>query len=131
MCMGGAPRAPKIVYQGPSKAELAAQAQGLEQYKDQMRLQQDALAGQLQQQIDEANLQSQVLKQKYDAEAAAAIAAGNAQQVGAYAAAATQSEAPATAQTTAAVVKKEKPKSLKITTAALPATAGTGLNIGV
>jgi hypothetical protein len=69
---------------------------------------------------------------KAAADVAAAGAAGAAQQMGAYAVTATQSAPVDGAQTTAATAKKEKPKgSLKISTAALPSAAGTGLNIGV
>ena len=66
------------------------------------------------------------------ADVAAAGASGAAQQVGAYAVTTTQSDPIEGAQTTAAKLKKEKPKgSLKISTAALPSASGTGLNIGV
>ena len=87
---------------------------------------------QLQSQIDSANKESERLKTQLAQESTAAAAAAAQQQTGAYAATATQSAAPASAQTTAAVTKKEKPKSnLKISAAALPSAAGTGLNIGV
>jgi hypothetical protein len=97
-----------------------------------MQQQQDLFSKQLQGQIDAANKETADLKTRYDAEAAAAAAAAAAQQAGPYAATASQSAAPATAQTTTAAVKKDKPKSsLKISTAGVPAAAGTGLNIGI
>ena len=131
MCFGS-PQAPQIVYQGPSQADIDAQAASLNQYKTQMGQQQSMFQSQLQSQIDSANKESERLKTQLDQESTAAAAAAAQQQTGAYAATATQSEAPTTAQTTAAVTKKEKPKSnLKISAAALPSAAGTGLNIGV
>jgi hypothetical protein len=134
MCMGT--KAPKIIYQGPSSADIAAGQASLDQYKSQMAEQQNTFKTQLQQQIDAANQETEAIKSKYDQEAAEAVAASAAtaaqQQAGAYAATATQSEAPTTAQTTAAVTKKQKPKSsLRISTGELASTAGTGLNIGV
>jgi len=132
MCFGAAPQAPNIVYQGPSQEEIAANQASLDTYKNQMTQQQDLFSKQLQTQIDAANKETTDLKARYDQEAAAAAAAAASQQAGAYAATATQSEAPGTAQTTAAVMKKDKPKSnLRISTAGTPASAGTGLNIGV
>lgn len=132
MCFGSAPQAPQIVYQGPSQEEIAANQASLDAYKTQMQQQQDTFTKQLQTQIDAANKETADLKTKYDQEAAAAAAAAASQQAGAYAATATESAAPANAQTTAAVMKKDKPKSnLRISTAGTPATAGTGLNIGV
>ena len=129
MCMGT--KAPKIIYQGPSSADIAAGQASLDQYKSQMADQQSTFKTQLQQQIDAANQETEAIKGKYDQEAAAASAATAAQQAGSYAVTATQSEASG-AQTTAAVTKKEKPKSsLKISSAAVPSAAGTGLNIGV
>jgi cell division septation protein DedD len=131
MCLGS-PKAPNIVYQGPSAEDVAQQQASLNQYKTQMDQQQSLFQGQLQSQIDAANEESDRLKTQLEQESDAAAAAAAQQQTGAYAATATQSEAPTTAQTTAAVTKKNKPKSsLKISSAAVPTTAGTGLNIGV
>jgi hypothetical protein len=130
MC-GGSPQAPQIVYQGPSAEELAASQASLDLYKQQMGDQQSAFKTQLQQQIDAANKETADIKSKFDQESAAAAAAAAAQQAGSYAVTATQSDATG-AQTTAAVTKKEKPKSsLKISTGGTPAAAGAGLNIGV
>ena len=131
MCMSK-PKAPTIVYQGPSAEDVALQQASLNQYKTQMDQQQSLFQGQLQSQIDAANRESDRLKTQLEQESDAAAAAAAQQQTGAYAATATQSEVPTTAQTTAAVTKKNKPKSsLKISAAALPSAAGTGLNIGV
>lgn len=154
MCFGGQPQAPKIVYQGPSDAEISANRAALDQYQLQMQTQQEQFQSQLQAQIDAANKETEDLKAKYAAELdqanaaataavdsaqstaagqiGAATAAGMMQQVGAYSVGATESEPLENQKTTAAVRKKEKPKNtLKITQSGLAATAGTGLNIGV
>lgn len=155
MCFGGGqPQAPQIVYQGPSQADIDANRAALQQYSDQMRAQQKTFQDSLQGQIDAANAETEKLRAQYatDLEAttntantqigqakadassqvASASAAGGLQQVGAYAVGATQSDPLENQKTTAAVTKKEKPKStLKISTSALPSTSGTGLNIGV
>jgi len=154
MCFGGgAPKAPTIKYEGPSDSEIRANERALEQYRSDMATQQSAFESQLQAQIDSANAETARLQEQYatdldsakasaatatsDAQAAASAAVteagamANLQQVGAYKVGASETE-PVAAQTTAAVKKKEKPKStLKISTAALPSSAGTGLNIGV
>ena len=131
MC-GGRPQAPQIVYQGPSAEDLAASQASLDLYRQQMTDQQSAFKTQLQMQIDKANQETTDLQSKYATDSAAASAATAAQQTGAYAATAMQTDAPVNAATTAAVMKKDKPKNnLKIATAATPAAAGTGLNIGV
>jgi uncharacterized caspase-like protein len=124
------PKAPNIVYQGPSEAEMAANRASLDQYRTQMSQQQTSFQAELQKQIDQANADTAKIKQQYDADAAAAAASAAAQQ-GSYAASASESD-PVNAQTTAAVAKKDKAKStLKISTGGLAAAAGSGLNIGV
>lgn len=154
MCFGGPqPQAPTIRYEGPSDSQINANKRALADYQSQMQTQQSAFQSQLQAQIDAANAETARLQDQYaadldaakgsaaaatsDAQAAASAAVteagamANMQQVGSYKVGATESE-PVAAQTTAAVKKKEKPKStLKISTAALPSSAGTGLNIGV
>ena len=131
MC-GGGPQAPTIVYSGPSGDDIARNEQALAQYQSQMEEQQSAFQQQLQAQIDQANQETAGLQRQYENEASAAAAASAAQQTQAYAVTATQSEAPEAAQTTAAVAKKKKPQNnLRISRAALPASEGSGLNIGV
>ena len=131
MCFGSAPQAPQIIYQGPSQAEIDANESSLNAYRTQMTEQQGLFSTQLQDQIDAANKESADTKSRYDQEAAAAATAAASRQTGSYAVSATESEAPTTTQTTAAVMKKDKPKSnLRINTAGTPASAGTGLNLG-
>jgi len=133
MCFGGSqPQAPNIVYQGPSDADIAANQAALDQYKMQIGEQQKAFQTTLQAQIDKANQETVDLQKRFENEAAAAAAASAAQQTGAYAVTATQTDAPVTAQTTAATTKKKNPQTnLKISRAALPTSEGAGLNIGV
>jgi hypothetical protein len=141
MCFGK-PQAPQIIYQGPSDADLARSQAALDTYKTQIADSQKIFKDGLQTQNDKANKETGDLKNKYAADTAAAIAAAEKKGTGAqaaallnqagYAASATQTEAPAAAQTTAAVIKKDKPKNkLRITPSSTPASAGTGLNIGV
>lgn len=151
MCLGTAPQAPQIVYQGPSDADIKSNQRALEQYQTQMQAQQTQFQQSLQAQIDQANKESADLEARYSTElaslqggygaeqdklkaeqAAEASAAGAMNANSAYAVTAAQSTPPETAQTTAAIKKKEKPKNnLRISTAALPSSGGTGLNIGV
>ena len=133
MCLGSSqPQAPNIVYQGPSEADIAANQASLDQYRVQVGEQQAAFQSQLQTQIDQANKQTADLQQRYENEASAAAAASAAEQTGVYAVTASQSEAPQAAQTTVAKTKKKNPQTnLRISRAALPATEGAGLNIGV
>jgi len=133
MCFGGnQPKAPEIVYRGPSEEEIAKNRKALEDYQGQMQKQQTDFQNSLKAQIDKATLETADLQKRYENEAAAAAAASAAQQASTYAITASQTESPQAATTTAATVKKKKPESnLRISRAALPASPGTGLNIGV
>lgn len=133
MCLGGSqPQAPTVVYRGPSEEDIARNRAALETYQGQMQKQQTDFQNQLKAQIDKANQETVDLQKRFENEAAAAAAASAAQQASTYAVTATQTESPQAATTTAATVKKKKPESnLSISRAALPASPGTGLNIGV
>ena len=142
MCFGRAPapQTPQIVYQGPSDADIQANQQALTAFQNQIAQQQTDFQTMMQEQIDQANKDAEDLQAKYSAEldtlsskqAAEAAAAGAMNTNSAYAVTAAQSAPPEAAQTTQTVKKKEKPKNnLKISTAALPSSGGTGLNIGV
>lgn len=132
MCFGSSPQAPEVVYRGPSEADIQRNRDSLAAYQSQMQQQQSDFQAQLQSQIDKANQDTADLQKRYENEAAAAAAASAAQQTSTYAISASQTDAPEAAKTTAATVKKKKPESnLSISRAALPASPGTGLNIGV
>lgn len=129
MCLGSAPQAPKIVQTGPSKAEIAAQKQAMQQYQLQAQRQQQAYQEQLRNQITLANDEAARRQRQLEADAAALAAQ---ERAGAYVVSSAVESDPAKAQTTTAVVPKEKPMaSLKINTAGVPSAAGAGLNIGV
>ena len=132
MCTGSRPSPPKIVYTGPSAADIQRGQDQLNEYRDQMNLQQSNFQTQLNAQIEQANQDTQDLLDSYAADSAAATAAGSAEVASAYTTSAQQSEIPEGAQTTAAVTDKKKPKrNLKISTAGTASSAGSGLNIGV
>ena len=131
MCFGS-PKAPNIVYQGPSEEEIAANQASLDAFQQQMTTQQEAFQTQLQSQIDAANAQTAQLQEQLGNAQAAAAAAAAAQQASTYATTTQQAEAPETAQPTAARPKKKQPvKHLKINKSLMAASEGAGLNIGV
>ena len=153
MCGGGQPRAPKIVYQGPSDADIKRQQDSLDAFRETMQTNQATFQSTLQDQIDTANEETAALQAQFDDdlaslnqandEANAKTAAGYASEsssaaalasaeMASYSTSAKQTEMPEGAQTTAAVTDKKKPKkSLKISTAGTASKAGSGLNIGV
>ena len=153
MCLGGSPSAPEVKYVGPSEEDIQRNEEALATYQQQITDQQTQFQNTLQAQIDQAAADTEALKVKYagdlaaaeeasaagiagaEAEGASSVAAAGAdaaaRQVGAYTIAATKSE-PLKEETTAAVVKKKKPKkNLKISTAGTASGVGSGLNIGV
>lgn len=131
MCIGSAPQAPQIVYQGPSQADIDRNNAALETYRQQSMAQQQQFATALQAQIDEANQLAADQRQRLEQEQQAAMSEVAAQQQGAYSVTATESE-PVNAQlTTAAKPKEKRRSSLKIAPGATAASAGTGINIGV
>lgn len=160
-----APKAPKIVYQGPKQSDLDAQAAALETYRQQSMAQQQQFATALQTQIDQANQRAQEMADQLaaereafqtgmqteaqQAEQAMAAERQKAQLDMAASTAAAASENAALTQAsygvnTAQVTptnpltteppkpkKKEEKGTLKIGTAAVSTTAGTGVNIGI
>ena len=131
MCFG-APKAPEIVYKGPSQEEIDANNQALEDFRTETEKSNQAFMDNMQVQIDKANEEMEQLQQKFEAEQTAAQAAAAAMQTEAYATTASMTEIPEGAQTTETIKKKKLPKStLKIARNALPSSGGTGLNIGV
>ena len=132
MCIGSQPSPPQIVYRGPSQADIDANQASLMNYQQQMATQQSQFQSDLQNQIDQANAQTAELEADFAADAAAAAAGSAADAAAVYTTSAQQTEVPKTAQTTAAVTEKKKPKrNLKISTAGTASSAGSGLNIGV
>tara|TARA_R100001594_G_scaffold29555_1_gene55022 strand:- start:1625 stop:2032 length:408 start_codon:yes stop_codon:yes gene_type:complete len=129
MCFGG-PKMPNIVYQGPSEEDIAANKASLDAFQQQITDQQAQFQSQLTAQIDAANQETADLQERLAAEASSAAAAAAAQQTTAYATNVQESQLPDNAQTTAAKPKKSKQtRTLKISKAAAPTSAGAGLNI--
>ena len=128
MCFGA--KAPNIVYSGPSQEDIDANQASLDAFQQQISDQQTQFQTQLQTQIDQANQDTADLQDRLANEATAAAAAAAAQQTEAYATTVQQSDLPEGAQTTAAKTKKKTgTKTLKISKASAPASAGAGLNI--
>ena len=130
MCLGRS-RSPNIIYQGPSQADIDANAASLAAFQQTITDQQSQFQNQLQQQIDKANQDTEDLQTRLAREATAAAAASAAQQNTAYATTVQESDLPDSAQTTAARRKKKTGTgTLKIgRSGAAQAVAGAGLNI--
>lgn len=129
MCLGS-PQAPKVVYQGPSDGDIQANKQALASYQQQIDTQQADFQAQLQGQIDAATAETEALQAEFAAEQAAASQSAAAQS--SYEITASQTEVPEGAQTTAAKTKKKQPKAnLKISTAGVQNTPGSGVNLGI
>lgn len=130
MCLGSQPQAPEVVYRGPSDADIQRNQQALDKYQQQIASQQATFQTQLQNQIDAAVAETEQLKADFAAETAAASQEAAVQS--AYSVTTQQTEIPEGAQTTAAVIKKKKPKAnLKISTAGTANSAGSGVNLGI
>lgn len=131
MCFGSpTPKAPTVIYQGPSDADIAAQQASLDTFARQTQESNQLFLDNMQAQIDKSNREMAALQSQLAAQTAAANAAATAQQTEAYATTASMTDIPENAQTTQTIKKKDKPKStLKITKNALPSSGGTGLNL--
>lgn len=126
MCMS-APRPPKIVYQGPSNAEIKAQQEAMAAYQQQADQQQRLFRSQLQAQIDEVTRQTQEAQQQ-----AAAMASATTNTMQANYDITTAQQSPVNAQVTETMdQQKQQRSSLRIAPGRTASTAGTGLNIGV
>ena len=132
MCFGGSPKAPNIVYQGPSEEDIAANKAQLEAFSAASLKQQEDFASALQIQIDEANVKAEQTRQRIEDERAASLANIGAQQTSAYAIN-TKDIKPENAKVTKPIKKKkdERKSTLKISTGSVAQKAGTGLNVGV
>jgi len=132
MCIGfnQQPAPPVIEYVGPSQADIDANQASLDAYQQQVATQQSNFQTQLQQQIDAAAAETEQLRADFAAETAAA--SQSAVNQSAYTVTTSETEIPEGAQTTAAKVKKKQPKAnLKISTAGVQNTPGSGVNLGI
>jgi hypothetical protein len=132
MCFFDSPKAPNIVYQGPSEEDIAANQAQLEAFQTASLKQQEDFASALQVQIDEANARADQTRQRIEDERAASMAELGAQQTSAYAIN-TKDITPENAKVTKPIKKKkdERKSTLKISTGSVAQKAGTGLNVGV
>ena len=62
MCLGQQPQAPRVVYQGPSDADIQRNQAALDNYQQQISDQQALFQTQLQEQIDAATAETEKLK---------------------------------------------------------------------
>jgi hypothetical protein len=134
------PRPPKIVTKGPSKSEVRAQERQLASYQEQIRVQQESAAAQLQAQIEAAAAETRrreeemaALQQQQQQQQQAMAQQQTAQQAAAFTV--TTAAAPAdmtgTETTVATTPKRKRTDSLKVGAPAVATDAGTGLNVGV
>ena len=74
MCFG-APKAPEIVYKGPSQEDIDANNQALEDFRTETEKSNQAFMDNMQVQIDKANQEMEQLQSKFEAEQLAAQSA--------------------------------------------------------
>ena len=132
MCFGK-PKAPNIVYQGPSAEDVAASNQALQDFQDTTAANTAAFQTSINEQITAAQASTQTLMdQLADTQANSGAGVENIINDAPYAVVTEDNVTPEDAQTTAAISKKKKkPSTLKIATGGLSASAGTGVNYGV
>jgi hypothetical protein len=121
------PSAPRIVYTGPSKAELAAQQAQLEEYRKQSLAMQQSMAAQIQAQIEAVNAATK----KREAELAELAAQQTVKVGGKDPATLGKSPLATEVPRNDTPVKKPTTSTLRIDQATTPTTAGSGVNIGV
>ena len=133
MCLFSAPKAPEIVYQGPSDEDVAASTAALEDFKTTTAANTAAFQTSINEQITAAQASTQTLMdQLADTQASSGAGVENIINDAPYAVTTEDNVTPEDAQTTAAISKKKKkPSTLKIATGGLSASAGTGVNYGV
>jgi len=133
MCLFKAPKAPEIVYQGPSAEDVAASNQALQDFQDTTAANTAAFQTSINEQITAAQASTQTLMdQLADTQANSGAGVENIINDAPYAVVTEDNVTPEDAQTTAAISKKKKkPSTLKIATGGLSASAGTGVNYGV
>jgi len=133
MCLFKAPKAPEIVYQGPSDEDVAASTAALEAFKTTTAENTAAFQTSINEQITAAQASTQTLMdQLADTQANSGAGVDNIINDAPYAVVTEDNVTPEDAQTTAAISKKKKkPSTLKIATGGLSASAGTGVNYGV
>jgi len=102
MCFGSGPRAPEIRHIGLSQADIDANRQALDFYRQQSMQQQQQFASAVQAQIDQANAQAEAYRDRLEEEEQTSMAELEAQRTGAAAEAAAQRQADYAVTTTEA-----------------------------
>ena len=129
MCFGK-PKAPNIVYQGPSADDVARSNAALQSFKETSAANTLAFQTSINNQITSAQESTASLMEQLTATSGADIA--NIVNDAPYAITTEDNVTPEDAQTTAAISKKKKkPSTLKISAGGLSASTGTGVNYGV
>ena len=133
MCLFKAPKAPNIVYQGPSAEDVAASTAALEDFKTTTAANTAAFQTSINEQITAAQASTQTLMdQLADTQANSGAGVANIINDAPYAVVTEDNVTPEDAQTTEAISKKKKkPSTLKISAGGLQASTGTGVNYGV
>ena len=132
MCFGK-PKAPNIVYQGPSADDVAASNAALDTFRETTAANTLAFQTSINNQITSAQESTaSLMEQLTSTQANSGAGIENIVNDAPYAITTEDNVTPEDAQTTAAISKKKKkPSTLKIATGGLSASAGTGVNYGV
>ena len=132
MCFGK-PKAPNIVYQGPSESDIAASNAALTTFQETTAANTAAFQQSINDQIASANTATQdLMSQIASAQAGSGDGVGNVVNDAPYAITTEDNVEAEDSQTTAEISKKKKkPSTLKISAGGLQASTGTGVNYGV
>ena len=132
MCFGS-PKAPNIIYQGPSDEDVAASTAALEDFKTTTAANTAAFQTSINNQITAAQESTASLMASLaDTKATSGAGVENIINDAPYAVVTEDNVTPEDAQTTEAISKKKKkPSTLKISAGGLSASSGTGVNYGV
>jgi sRNA-binding protein len=133
MCTGGSrSRAPQVVYQGPSQAQIDAQNQQMEMARRQSEEANQRMQSQLDQQIAAANADADRARASLAEQTAALAADAISAQAGPYATATSQAAPPPGLALTTEPIKPKKKQAAGLAIAPVGAVtaAGAGLNIG-
>ena len=132
MCFGS-PKAPNIVYQGPSDEDVAASTAALEAFKATTAANTKTFQDSINAQITAAQESTASLMASLaDTKATSGAGVENIINDAPYAVVTEDNVTPEDAQTTEKISKKKKkPSTLKISAGGLSASSGTGVNYGV
>jgi predicted nucleic acid-binding Zn-ribbon protein len=132
MCFGK-PKAPNIVYQGPSDEDVAASNAALDTFRETTAANTLAFQTSINNQITAAQESTaSLMEQITSAQANSGAGVENIVNDAPYAITTEDNVTPEDAQTTQQIKKKnKKPSTLKISAGGLSASTGTGVNYGV